>query len=288
MEIRKPMLAKPINPQVILKKWPKTILVQPKIDGHRATYQHGKLWSRGGKEIVSVPHILNALHEADAPEGLDGELWVRGCTHQQVSTYVRTQYAVQDHEKVGYHVFDIMSDLPCIERVENVQGHVEDICHTSDLVSCIHSVHTWATTAAAAKINNILKSYMDMGWEGIILRNPNAPYQHKRTSDLMKLKPMKDDVYLITGTQEECTQDGKPKGRLGALWCTTYNEGIGEAAFKVGTGLNHQQRQELWDIRESLLGKLVHVKYQYLTERGVPCHPVVLNIQEGGEGQSSS
>lgn len=270
--IKSPMLAKPVNMNVIHKKWPLSIIAQPKIDGHRCTYQKGKLWSRGGKEIVSVPHILEQLREADAPDGLDGELWVPGCTHQQVSTLTRCQYVPPGSRKVQYHIFDVISDKPFIDRIEWI--------NTWELTVRGLNIFVVNTTMIPVdKIEDKLREYIACDWEGIILRNPTAPYQHKRTSDLMKIKPNEQDIYLIQGYTEEMSINYKPKGTLGSLECVPVNDVEGER-FNVGTGFTRQQRHTYWSERESLIGRLITVKYQYLTERGVPCHPVVMEIQD--------
>ena len=270
--IKTPMLAKPVNMNVIHKKWPLSIIAQPKIDGHRCTYQQGALWSRGGKEIVSVPHILEQLREADAPDGLDGELWVPGCTHQQVSTLTRCQYVPPGSRKVQYHVFDLMRDIPCLDRLMKL--NIWELTVRGTDIHLVPSTHL-----PVDKIEDKLREYIACDWEGIILRNPTALYQHKRTSDLMKIKPMEYDTYSIVGYEEEVSIEGKPKGTLGALRCVTTGE-MEAGEFKVGTGFTRQQRHTYWNERESLIGRSITVKYQYLTERGVPCHPVVMEIQD--------
>ena len=41
------------------------------------------------------------------------------------------------------------------------------------------------------------EEYVEEGYEGAIIRNWDAPYQHKRTNDLLKLKPQEDDEATI-------------------------------------------------------------------------------------------
>jgi hypothetical protein len=95
---------------------------------------------------------------------------------------------------------------------------------------------------------------------------------------MMKWKPRKSDYYIITGFEEEISIHGEAKGTLGALWLTSDN---GEA-FKVGSGtlLTRYNRVNLWNNKESLIGKIAQVKYQHLTDRRVPRFPVLIDIVE--------
>ncbi|CAK0758957.1 hypothetical protein CCP1ISM_8890001 [Azospirillaceae bacterium] len=115
---------------------------------------------------------------------------------------------------------------------------------------------------------------MEMGYEGIIIRDMDAPYVRRRSTQMMKIKPMSEDIYMIIGTEEEISIHGYPKDALGAFVCVSDGE-----PFKVGTGLTRNDRQILWKGREKLIGKWLRVKYQNLSDkRGVPIIPVALEV----------
>jgi ATP-dependent DNA ligase len=87
----------------------------------------------------------------------------------------------------------------------------------------------------------------------------------------MKFKPRKSDTYEIIGFKEEISLKGEPKGSLGALICWDDMH----TRFDVGSGFTRAEREYLWEIRATLPGKRVTVKYQHLTPgRRVPRNPI--------------
>ena len=121
-----------------------------------------------------------------------------------------------------------------------------------------------------------LNRYVDKGYEGIILRHPDYPYEAKRSTGIMKFKPRRSDTYLIDGWKEEVDKNGNAKGTLGALILKDPEGNI----FSAGSGLTQRQRVDLWDVRENLLGKTATIAYQHTTNGGVPRFPVVISINE--------
>lgn len=109
-----------------------------------------------------------------------------------------------------------------------------------------------------------------------MLRNPDAPYERKRTRNLLKVKPKQDrEVEVI----EVLPGTGKHEGRMGALLChmgefETYSSPRG-AEFRVGTGFTDAEREE-----SGWLGKIITVEYFELTPRGVPRHPRFKGVRD--------
>jgi DNA ligase-1 len=117
--------------------------------------------------------------------------------------------------------------------------------------------------------------YLSQDYEGIIVRRPHALYKRTRSTDIMKFKPRKSDIYRIVGVKEEVTLFGVLKGTLGALVCASEDN---ETWFSVGSGFTAEQRKVLWDRQEELPGKYVVVKYQALTPKKVPRFPIFAEI----------
>lgn len=90
-------------------------------------------------------------------------------------------------------------------------------------------------------------------WEGIML-NKNAPYECKRTKNLIKIKSFKHSDLEIVGFEEGT---GKNLGTLGAFK-VKYKDNI----VNVGSGLTDEQRRTFWNTRDTLLGKIIQVKYK--------------------------
>jgi ATP-dependent DNA ligase len=259
-----------------LETWPKPYLVQPKLDGDRCR----AIWDDTGivtllsseeNEIRSVPHIVAQL------EGLgftdlewDGELYRHMASHQEIHGIVsRTVNIHNRSEEVEYHVFDIVETMPQLERLNKPYLQVPSIDKSIKVVPTI-------AAQSLEEVMAIMEHYTRTGYEGIIVRHPYGFYARKRSTEIMKFKPRKSDFYTIIGFEEEISIHGEPKNALGALILKSDTEQI----FKVGSGsfLTRQNREQLWVDRESLIGRMAHIKYQHLTDRKVPRFPVLVEI----------
>ena len=115
-----------------------------------------------------------------------------------------------------------------------------------------------------AGINYYLEQFMLQGFEGIIVRDKDAHYVRRRSTQMMKFKPRKGDVYQIVGLQEEVSIHGEKKGTLGAF----FLRGNDDTVFKVGTGFTAEQRKEYY--HPGLVGKWAKILYQTKSKDGVP------------------
>lgn len=268
------MLAKPFEPER-LSEWPYA-LVQPKLNGKRATYNNGRLVSSHGIEIESAPHILEALLPLPTSIMLDGELYIHGLPLQTINS-IASRKANNLHESytsLEYHVFDAVNLEELGAKQVDRLGLLKALPTSNN--DSIKKVETRVVgSKESEKTTALLTRYLSEGFEGIIFRNPYAMYERKRSSNLLKLKPTSKDTYKIVGFQEERSIHGKPKGTLGSLLVTS-SEGI---TFSVGSGLTKDQRRKLWEERCMLPGRSVVVKYQYLTNGSVPMHPVLLEVK---------
>jgi len=267
------MLCYPFEEKRLLK-WKPPFLVQPKLDGVRcravpsnARFGEYILFSSEEHEIVSVPHINKALYKLGTwPQELDGELYVHGMNFEDIFSITgRTVNLHPDYQEMQLHLFDTISSKPQFERLLPYYN-------TYPIVT--------VPIYPATNLEQVLKVYdnlIEQGYEGMIVRHIDAPYRRKRSVYIMKFKPKKDDYYTIVGFKEEVSIHGEPKGRLGALTCI----GSTQETFTVGSGLTDEVRKALWERRDTLPGKLVHVAYQHITTgRGVPRFPVFIEIVE--------
>jgi DNA ligase-1 len=100
------------------------------------------------------------------------------------------------------------------------------------------------------------------GYEGILVKDPEAKYECKRSYSWLKIKPFLT-VDLAIVSLEEGT--GKNQGRLGALIC----EGTDQGKFirvNVGSGLTDEQRDEIWKEQNSVIGQVVEIKADCVTK----------------------
>ena len=267
-----------------LAKWSPPFIVQPKYDGVRCRAlpsnvldEHGKrpyhLVSSEENFIFSVPHINSELERFGLDAELDGELYCHGKSFEEiVSITSRTVNLHPNSHELQLHVFDIVNDLPQMKRtilIENLR----------DLSPWIKVSPFWLCET----LDDVTRTYDEIikqGYEGIIVRHCDAPYERKRSTWVMKFKPKQQDDYLILGCVEEISIEGNPKDTLGALICAS---GDGNS-FNVGTGFTEEQRRQLWDIRGMLPGMACSIKYQHLSSgRKVPRFPVFVQLLQSLE-----
>lgn len=277
------MLCYPFSEQR-LSTWPKPYIVQPKINGNRcrAIISDGKatLLSSQGNEIKSVPHINKELlyhfpgHQAE----LDGELYKHGMPLNEIRSIVSKQNSLDyRYQQMEFHIFDTVCDLPQGLRLLGVKMDFNPDMEV-ELDTNLYRVKILPNylTNSVEEIMEILGKFYSAGFEGVVVRNSIGYYKRSRSTDIMKLKPMRTGTFLITSYQEEISIDGVPKDSLGALTLVHNNQ-----EFNVGTGplLTRANRFNLWQDRKSLKGKLAKIRYQELTAaRGVPYCPSLLEI----------
>lgn len=214
-----------------------------------------------------VPHLVEALAASPlaALGEIDGELYTHGLNFQAVQSIVgRSKNIHPEHHKIGFHIFDLVSAHPQERRLQRLARAARDLPEGLALVP-------WREAGNMAEITAIAGDWLAEGYEGVILRRSDTPYERKRVSTLMKFKPGREDEYEVVGAVEEQDQSGRPKGRLRALLV----KGDDNTQFAVGTGFTARQREELWADTVSLVGHKVRIRFQELTSgRGVPRFPV--------------
>ena len=288
------MKGDPVDPKHL--RYP--LYVSPKFNGFRGYIKDGVVFTASNK-----PFKNRAMQEAFGKpeyEGLDGE-FVVGDPSDGDNSLNRTSSVVTrvdgDISDLQFFVFDHIGDLdaPYRARFFSVYDRFEPIdTDTRDrvMVSPMVVAHSWEDVAA------LERGYVSQGWEGVITRDPNAPYKCGRSTAreayMGKLKQFIDAEFEIIGfeermhntneatvnerglTQRSSAQAGKVgRGDLGALICRT-KEGH---TFNVGTGFNDAQRANYWEVRDQLIGQLAKVKYHAVGSNTVPVLPVFLQIR---------
>jgi DNA ligase-1 len=261
-----------------LAKWPTPWLIQPKLDGERCRVMWDKdgnvlLVSSENNPIHSVPHIIEELEAWNLRDvELDGELYHHGMPFEQIHSIVgRTVNLHPEHTLMELHIFDAVSPDPQFKRLDAIND-LRHLHHLDDISTIQIVPFDFARTIK--DVMEIHQSYIADDYEGMIVRHPTSPYVRKRSTQIMKFKPKKTDVYHIIGWKEEISINGNPKGRLGALVCESDNE-----EFAVGTGMTDEVREALWEHRHILPGHLACVAYQHITTgKNVPRFPVLMDV----------
>lgn len=264
-----------------LAKWNLPYLIQPKLDGDRCrgcidSQGNISLLSSEENVITSVPHIYSALENLHLRNvEFDGELYIPGAPHEVIHGIVSREVNLSsDHRLVEFHVFDLVNAFPQVQRINQLIDTIP-----FNAFGPLQIVPNRFVTS----IDDIMRAadeFAEKGYEGFVIRDAYAPYVRKRSTQMMKFKARKEDLYKIVGYREEISIKGIPKNSLGALICV----GDDETEFNVGSGslLTQEGRETLWKEKESLIGQYARVRYQHLTHaRGVPRFPVIVDIING-------
>ena len=277
------------------------VYASPKLDGIRCSIVDGRALSRTLKQIPNK-HIYAHLSRKEL-NGLDGELIVGSPTSK--TCYTDTVSNVMAYDKTpeyNYYVFDCHDIFRATYRhrreclVEFFNEKLPAIYPQLKLLEqCLLINEDDMLAYEAAKVAE--------GYEGIILRHPEAPYKFGRSTVkegyLLKVKRFEDSEAEIIGFEEEMfngncaetnelgrtkrssAQAGKSgKGTLGAFAVRDVRTGI---EFSIGTGLTAEQRQTIWNNRRSMLGSLVKYKFFPVGVKVAPRHPVFLGMRDRGD-----
>ena len=194
-------------------------IFERKYDGIRAlAFKHGddvRLFSRNRLAQYNQP-VCDAIARLGVTDAiLDGELAWRG------------------DSKVSYHVFDLLwidgrrlTGLPLHERKAILA--TMRFKPPIELVAALDDAQPWIRACAE-------------GWEGVIAKRRDAPYEHRRSRHWLKMKCEASQELVVGGfTDPQGTRIG-----LGALLVGYYEDEQFVYAGKVGTGFDARLLRDL-------------------------------------------
>ena len=264
-----PMLAQTYKKE---KEFKTPCLVQPKLDGVRAYFHESKFRSRNHKEYFNMQHLTNSLIKVKDNVIFDGELYNHSMTFQELMKFVKLKEINKDEGKmlpkinkyVEYHIFDCYfpdnPEMPFIERYKYLQS-IQKLFKKSQ-VFFVEAEEL----SSIKKLDEFHKKYASSGYEGIMLRTPESPYEFKRSKFLQKHKVFIDDEFEVIGYDKE-VQDGIEL----VVWVCRTKENLEFNCRPKGT---HDERSELYKNADKYVGKKLTVVFQEYTDDGIPRFPV--------------
>jgi len=272
-----PMLAQDFDKRKSKVKYP--ILSQPKLDGVRCIIKSDGMWSRNGKEIISAPHVYeNLKHIFDNQPDLvlDGELYtsnkdvdfntIISCVRKTKPTQADLDLSAQ---YIEYWMYDIVNDKD--QGYEERYEDLLDLKREFNLDPFIYKVIVTYELPDEKHVMEQLSHYIEQGFEGQILRESNSPYENKRSNGLLKHKTFHDDEFKILSVNEGV---GKFANKAATMSFQTA-EGVNFDSTINGT---MEYLEEIWAIKDKLIGKLATVKYFEKTTDGSLRFPKVIQI----------
>jgi DNA ligase-1 len=237
------------------------------------------LYSRNGKVFENFPQIQQAVEESrhlfrqglngSARFVLDGEI-----VGESFQKLMREAHRKSDARTTGmiYHVFDIIP-LDDFERgYWNAQQHkrLAILDHArarlEEETECVRIMPGLAVDLDTAEGQDIMRRFatdaVAEGYEGIMIKDVDAPYECKRSSFWMKWKPTITVDLEIVGFEQGT---GRNADRLGAIICEGDDNGR-RISVNVGSGLSDSDRDEFWSRRDLLLGRCVEIQADAVTQ----------------------
>jgi DNA ligase-1 len=233
------------------------------------------MFSRNGKELVNFPHVteqISAVVKKAPPKYdlvLDGE--IMSSSFQDLMTQVHRKSDVKANDAI-LNLFDMCPledfekgfwDKSQTVRSQMVQAWVDQNNAMLPNVTCLaNELVDLDTAEGQLRYKEINAQAVAGGYEGIMIKDPLAGYECKRSVAWLKLKPF-IEVSLEVVDVEEGT--GRNVGRLGAIVCQGVDDGKA-IRVNVGSGFSDSDRDIFWTSRDSLLGQIVEVRADAVTQ----------------------
>jgi len=255
-------------------------LIEVKLDGVRVitiVRADGRvdMFSRNGKELANFPHIAEQISNVIKQKGssksmdvvLDGE--IMSSSFQDLMKQVHRK----DNVEAGDAVLNLFDVLPLADfekgfydkdqttRSSMVKFWVEQNQTLIPNVTYVaNELVDLDTDEGQARYKEINARAIAGGYEGIMLKDPEASYECKRSVAWLKLKPFIEVSLTVVATEEGT---GKNVGKMGALVCEGVDDGKA-ICVNVGSGFTDQQRDDFWSCRVD--GHVVEVRADAVTQ----------------------
>ena len=265
----KPMLASKFD----FDKPPKgEFCVTEKLDGIRCMAickEDGvQLFSRQGKLIegcASIEMVLTGLRiQIGRDFVLDGELLAMDCEYDTVykETTKRVKNKNELKEGIYYMAFDMleMEEFNQSKGIYKYHERLQKLLELDKLMGStfLRIIQPLYLGSDMNRVLELLETYKKLGAEGLMVNLINAPYEFKRSKNILKVKVMQTADLRIVGFEEG---QGRNAGKLGAI-LVDFKGGI----VKVGSGFTDFDREYIWKNQDQYLGKIAEIQYFEITK----------------------
>ena len=253
-------------------------LVEPKLDGVRCLtvvdFQNHTVvqYTRNGKVLENFTHITDGLLDVIQDIGrsyvIDGEVVSNSFQDLMKQVHRKDNVQAQDAKLMAFDIIPLVE----FKQGKSVLGQkrrselLKTFAKVFEQIGCVEIVpqKTFDLDVMTDEIEfkDYNKEMVEAGYEGIMIKDPDAKYECKRSTSWLKQKPF-IEVSLEVKAIEEGT--GRNVGRLGALVCSGRDDGK-DIAVNVGSGFSDDNRIEFWDSRDSLPGQIVEVRADAITQ----------------------
>lgn len=247
------------------------LLAQPKLNGIRCLVEQRNMQTRDG--CFWKPHRMTALREqlATLPANVvfDGELYLHGMPLSEINSRTAV-HRIEDHPehaRIEYHIFDVMSRAPMLQRVRylsKLQKHLD-----APLIRFV----PFYVLRSRADADALHLHWRRSGYEGSIYRRPLDPYPTPslcrradlRVPSLLKRKDWFDIELPIVGMR---SGQGKHANTLSCFVLRLPDD----RTFEVSSGPSDAERALYHALGNRLIGRMCRIEYRELTTDNIPFH----------------
>lgn len=262
--------------------------LEPKLDGVRVVMMiipsdsgtSAISFSRNGKVFENFTHIENEIiqnlveiirtNSRTLVDGfvLDGE--VVGNSFQELMRQARRKENVSAEDSI-FNVFDIIPladfrrgywNAQLSKRIEILEKMRPVIDKMKSVELLPHLMVDLDYSEGHDQLNRYAKDMVNLGYEGIMIKDINAPYVCKRSTDWLKWKPTITVDLEVTDVEEGT---GRNVGRLGALVCSGYDDGK-YITVNVGSGYSDDDRVDYWNNSDQVIGRTAEILCDVITQ----------------------
>ena len=291
-----PMLAKTLEDNKPFEKFG-SMLGQYKINGLRCiigaeqtddmfnpirltyTSREGTRWNLPHMDSEILPHLSQELIERMVDEGvcLDGELYIPGYSVNQINSFVKNSTLPQ-HKELQYWCYDIAMENAIAESRQNYL-----VCNTEPFmqINCYNENYHKGNNKRFVilpnfEVDEIGQAYkyrdqfIQLGFEGLILRNPNAEYAFgKRNQSMFKFKKVQDGLFKIVNIEED---------KRGLPIYTLQND-INDELFQCTLNSSQKSQKIHLRLKDSIIGSMATVEYRERSGvKEVPFHAKIVFV----------
>ena len=240
------------------------VRVEAKLDGLRliAVKNRGEvsLFTRSGTPIETLPKIVQAIKDLKHDDiVLDGE--VMGEDWNESASVVMSSKTKKDDSTMRYHIFDCVKfeDWQQQKSETHYRARLLDISIIVGDVQGTPFRYVKATTANdEAELREFYNECLTEGYEGVMLKRLDTPYQWKRTDAIVKMKPVSTEEGVIVGWHLS-PEKTKRAGQFGGFHVLTKNGVI----TKVGGGYTDAQKKQIQEEGpDTYIGRIAEVEHQ--------------------------
>lgn len=241
-----------------------------KQNGVRGSFLGGKIVSRQGKEISGLNHIIDNIKLLGLEDYfIDGELKRKNIDGVSDNENFRIGTGIlnsdqSDKSEIEFVIFDMLpyEDFLCGESKDTYKTRKKWLNELKDEIK-LHAIKNLEVIdfiyegTDQSEIDKWLNVMVEQDKEGLML-NKDVKYKCKRHNGILKVKRFYTLDLKIVRVEEG---SGRLSGTLGAVVVDYKGNEV-----NCGSGFTDDQRAELWDCRDKLIGKIVEIKFKEVSQ----------------------